>query len=440
MYLFAHQLPKEAYGQYQNFWSQLNVFNALLTIGIPVLIFNYSPNYILQIVKGISHSKKGLYIIFIFALAIGFGALQSYQSQLNIGIAAGFLALFSISLLLESALLVFRRFKILLISNFLYAMFFLGAHIYWLQQNVAFDYNALFLVCLIGNVIKCCIQYWDINKSFSALSAPETISLNEVRETKRLWGHLYLLDIISICFIWIDKFIVSLVLSPEDSAVYVNGTLNIPFLPIIFSAVSSATLMVLADTQDRKDIMPNMRKLGSQLGRFAFPIFFYFLILGNVFITVFFSEKYVHSIPIFLCTICVLPLRAYNYSLVLQKKGRGNIINLGAIIDLVIAVAMMYPLYQWWGLTGLSLSFVISTYFQAIFYLYHSAKTLDCTILDIIPLKNWLVQFIFYGLLTFVLYICFGYILSGLSLLCVVAALLGVVILRFAIKSPLKDI
>ena len=76
---------------------------------------------------------------------------------------------------------------------------------------------------------------------------------------------------------------------------------------------------------------------------------------------------------------------------------KGAIINIGAIGDIVLACALMYPLYKWLGLPGVALSFVISTYLQASFYLLYTAKAMQVSPLKLIPYANWFIKMIVFA-------------------------------------------
>src|SRR5690606_10351781 len=109
---------------------------------------------------------------------------------------------------------------------------------------------------------------------------------------------------------------------------------------------------------------------GRLLSCIAYPVFFFLFFFRSEFITVVFSEKYVEAIPIFLCSVLILPVRAYSNTTILQNYHQGRIINAGVLLDYIVALAVIYPLYLWLGLAGIALSFVVSTYVQVIFYLY----------------------------------------------------------------------
>ena len=108
----------------------------------------------------------------------------------------------------------------------------------------------------------------------------------------------------------------------------------------------------------------------------------------------FFDHRYAASVPIFQWSILVLPLRAYGFTSILQHAHKGAIINKGALLDLLIAIVAMYPLYSIMGLPGLAFSFVLSSYIQAAYYSVYTAKILQVRVLDLFPMKIWLQQIV----------------------------------------------
>jgi O-antigen/teichoic acid export membrane protein len=137
---------------------------------------------------------------------------------------------------------------------------------------------------------------------------------------------------------------------------------------------------------------------GAALGRIVFPIFFFFFFFRYEVITVVFSDRYADAVPLFAISVFVLPLRAYNYTSILQHLNQVKIINWGAVLDLAIALALAYPLFLWLGLQGVALAFVICSYIQAAFYLVHTSRLMRCSVLQLIPWKQWLVMVIVFGL------------------------------------------
>ena len=230
----------------------------------------------------------------------------------------------------------------------------------------------------------------------------DSLAIAEWDKIKALWLQLGINDVITVLFRWADKFILSLILAKELFAVYFNGSAEIPFLPILFSAVSSAAVQHWANNhvaQESQNKIPILHYSARILSSIMFPLFFFFIFFNESFLTIVFSAKYVSAIGIFVCTQLVLPLRAYPFTALLQSEHRGDIINKGAMIDFVMACILMYPLYVLLGLPGVALSFVISTYWQAAYYLQQTAKLIKVPITDLVPFRLLLRKFFTYGIL-----------------------------------------
>jgi O-antigen/teichoic acid export membrane protein len=228
----------------------------------------------------------------------------------------------------------------------------------------------------------------------SATTAVVAIDLNE---TRQLWLHLALQDFLQYIFKWIDKVVVVVLLSTSLTAIYFNGSIDIPFLPILLGAFTSAGLLYLAQVQlsdKQQHSIALLHKTGILLNAIVMPLFLFLLFFAAPLFDLFFDHRYAASVPIFQWSILVLPLRAYGFTSILQHAHKGAIINKGALLDLLIAVAAMYPFYWLMGLPGLAFSFVLSSYIQAAYYSVHTAKILQVRVLDLFPLKIWLQQIV----------------------------------------------
>jgi hypothetical protein len=123
-------------------------------------------------------------------------------------------------------------------------------------------------------------------------------------------------------------------------------------------------------------------------------------------------------VAIFTVAIFVVPLRAYNFTLLLQHFHKGALINKGALLDLAIALALMYPMYQLFHLPGIALSFVISTYVQVCYYLYHIMKVTGASLEQLLPIKNWLIKLVVFGVVLLSTYLlASGFLVNKISVL-----------------------
>lgn len=394
MIWYSRQLPTDSYGNYQLFWIQLYVIYPFICFGIHSLIITYNRNMLANILSKLTAKHYLFFTLWMIGLSTCFAALQYAAGSVSFITSTLFILTFSVSIITESLLIVFRRYTTMSVTGLLYALAFCGIH--WLSLNGAFSLQSLFSLLLVINLLRVFIYSIAIlqeTKKDAYGYDQEDIDIPTIRS---LWLHLGIYDIVQMLSSWIDKFVISLLLTAELSAIYYNGAQNIPFLPLLLTAASSAVLLQIASNSTGIQAKESTVKLVNQSGRLlsciVFPIFCFLFVFRNELIVTLFSEKYIPAIPIFAMATLVLPVRAYSYTTLLQRMHKGNIINIGAIGELVLACLLMYPLYLFLGLPGVALSFVISTYLQAAFYLLFTGKYLSVNPLTLIPVANWIIK------------------------------------------------
>jgi O-antigen/teichoic acid export membrane protein len=390
--VFGRNLDAGVYGTYQNFWVQYYVLSAVSCMGLHVFMLTYSPAYLLHLLRGLSRNSLLLGIGWMVAVSAGMGLLQ--MAHFGFWMPFLFLLLFTFSTITEAFLMVCRAFKMLTAINIFFAIVFLLLHASLLYGQLTLSD----LFCWITVLLLVRLLFYGV------LLIPEikktvvtSDELHSLRTVRTLWLQMGAFDILQVMFRWADKFFISLLLGASVSAVYFNGSMEIPFLAIILGAVGSAGLIQLATAglADKKaETVHMLHHSGKLLSVVVFPLFFFLLFFSPELFAVVFGHKYDAAVPVFLITIFAIPVRAYNFTTVLQHYHKGKIINIGAVADIVLACLLMYPLYLWLGLPGVALAFVVTTYLQAAFYLYHSAKALQMPVLRLIPLQNWLVKVI----------------------------------------------
>lgn len=397
---YSRQLPEDVNGNYLIFWTQLYVIYPFMCLGIHSLVQTYSRNLLANLLSKLTKKHYALYSAWLVLVSCVFAWLQNDTGNVRFLTSALFILSFSAGVITESLLIVLRKFRVLSVTGFVYALLFAGIHLWVLDGN--FSVQTVFSCLLVLNMLKVfvhsCAILLEIRKDKDGYEAEDV----DMHAVKLLWVHLGLYDIVQVLSTWVDKFIIALVLTSGVSAIYYYGAQNIPFLPLLLSAAGSAILLQMSDVfgkNRRETTLALLNRSGRLLSSIVFPVFcFLFFFREELFVNVF-SEKYIPSIPIFAASILVLPVRAYSFTTVLQQEHKGNIINIGAVGELLLACLLIYPLYNIFGLPGVALSFVVSTYAQAIFYLIQTSKVLGTPITSLIPLINWLSKLIIFSLL-----------------------------------------
>lgn len=400
MYFFTRHFSTTLYGIYGGLSSLLNFFTIIAGISLPLFTLVYPAERLaafFRSFKGVHYLGYGLMLL---CCAILFALLQ-YRDIPEWYLLTVFFILFTISNITDACLIALKHHPWLALINLIYALLFVGIHLSVLQLSIPFGRLILYWILIL--IVKIVFSVVIFRKGWKtpASALPDSESKPQMLS---LWRHLYITDIIQVSFLWVDKFLIFFLASNDTMAIYYNGTLQLPFIMTVFSAVSNAAIQILASHQD-KNIQVNMVKtVGKVLSAVMFPAFLYLMFFGKSLFVFFFSEKYLLSVPVFICSVMILPLRAYNFSMLLQKNEKGKIITAGAVGDLIIALLLMYPLYHFFGLPGLALSFVISTLCQSAFYAFYTAKTMQVNIAGLFPLKNWIGKSLLFFLLCFALH------------------------------------
>lgn len=434
---FSHQLSQQDNGRYLGFTVNLTIAATIAGLGIGLLLFTYTADELRYLVRRIRPVYYAYYLLFLVLVAAGFAWLTagSFPALVHTGyIPFLFFIAYTLGTLLESVLMVAKRFSLLLLSGCGYALCYVGVSIAVYRTGFSIDRLLLWLLPVAALKLLLLLRAVLV---FLKQPAGNDSQAFKPKKIINLWLHLGFYDLSNMLIQWLDKFIVSLVLTAGTAAIYINGSVSIPFVPLALSAVSNATLMQLSYTTGKAEKAALMRQAGRLLSCVAYPVFFFLLFFRAEFITVVFSDKYAAAIPIFLCSLLILPVRAYSNTTILQNYHQGRLINIGVVLDYIVAIAIMYPLYRLLGLAGIALSFVLSTYVQVLFYLYFSAKLLGQPMHHLVPLKNWTLKLLGFGLLSFGLYQVLSQLLAPLYMLvagCSVIGLASLLLLKYEMK------
>lgn len=407
MILILRNSDRSFNGIYQQFWVQWQVYNVIACVGIPALFITFPLEKINRLTNRLTLKFILPFIGWLGLISLVF-AINQFRGYTVFYTWFSFYFLFisAITAILEAYLISARKYGFVFCGSTFYAIVFAGIH--WLFIHRVIDIHDLFLYIFAGGLVR---FLWVATRTILLLRDNRAYGLfhGSLKPVRAFWFHLGLYDILQTVFRWADKFILSALLSSELFAVYFTGTIEVPFLALLLGAVGSALLMRLnnAETSEADRIII-LRESARKLSYIVFPLFFYLVIFRYELFEVVFASRYEASVPLFLISSLVIPLRACSFTAILQHKGKGRVINMGAVIDLVLAVILMYPLYRLWSLNGIALAFVISTYVQAWFYLYHTARIMHCPVTHLLPIAGWIKS----SLILLLIFITLYYVLS----------------------------
>jgi O-antigen/teichoic acid export membrane protein len=380
--LAAKKLSLPDYGIYQLVWMYLNFFSVVLLFGAYNLIISANTT---SLTKWFAVKRKPILICVVLFHAITFLYLlvfTKYFSTIENIILAFVILAQNIAIIFEAIAIKKENEKQVFIASILYSFILFAIHIY------AFFYSYNLLIILVGillaSLIKTILLFTNTSKTI-----PQEYSQSETSIYKK-WMYLGVNDLLGIIVKWIDKWIVLLLLPISQFAVYFNGTFEIPIFLIILGAVGNISIVDMGKVkkENTKAILQIFQKSSLLMSTIIIPAFCFLLFFGSDFFVLVFGEKYVPAIPIFQISIFIIPARIIYSTTFLQVYNENKIIVNGSILDFVLAILFMLLLYPVLQMKGLALAFVLSTYIQVGYYLWHTKRITKISMLDFFRFKE----------------------------------------------------
>jgi hypothetical protein len=370
-----------------------NIINVTISFGLPAVILSTNLNFFFSFIK--SNKRKLVFfysLLSVLVLSLFFLFAKNFSPSLKF-LLVGFIIIQNIIILSETLLIKSHGEKLSFVINTVYSLLFFGWHIYILT-------SAFSLFNLITGIIVISIIKWIAIIFIPNRREEYEISYNEKKFLKH-WKYLGMNELLGVISKWIDKVFLLYLLTSTDFAIFFNGSFEIPLFGILISVMGSFLSIEISGNILQPD---KVKKL--------FPLFFFLLFFQEELFSFLFNNKYNASLPIFLISIFILPLRINNYSVILQCFSQGKKVLIGSLIDISISIILMLLLYPIMGTRGIALAVVVATYCQVFFYLLHSAKVLNIPFIQILPLRKLATRL----LLHFVLYFLLFFILSTVGL------------------------
>ncbi len=391
--LYAHQLPSASYGIFQSIWMYVNIVSVILGFGVTTIIFSSQVNTFLSLVKYklkiITIFYTGLWIVALIIFAI---AAHQYSLSLKLWVII-FIILQATNTITESWLIRNGGEVRYFLVNTSYGIAFFAWHFIVLRSGFDIEWLIKGIVCFA--IVKFLLLIQFSKRASVEVQVPEQNPLIFSH-----WAFNGINDIINILTKWIDKLILVYLLTPTEFAIFFNGSIEIPLLSIFISFSGSLMMVQMAKGKEKNEsVVPVFRENFLLLSAIIFPIFFFLLFFRYPVFHFIFGAQYVESVPVFLITILILPLRTNTYGGILQVLGQGKIITSGSVIDLVLCILLVLVLYPLFGMRGAAIAIVISTAVQAIYYLLHTRQVLQTTFTALVPIPALIIRFLSLGIL-----------------------------------------
>lgn len=391
--LYAHELPTQSYALFQSIWMYVNLVSVILAFGITNVIFSSQADELLRFIK---EKRKSIFIfysvVWIVTITLFAFTSQYYSILLRVWVII-FMMIQASNTITETWLIKNNGEVKYFFINIIYGSAFFvwhfivmrsGFDIEWLIRGIAYIAFAKFLILIL-------------------LSLRLRYTNNEAAENAGLTSHwMYngINDIISILSKWIDKLILIYLLTPAEFAIFFNGSIEIPLLAIFISFTGSLMMVQMARRmRQNESVLPVFRENFLLLSTIIFPVFFFFFFFSYPIFQVIFGATYESSVPVFMITILLLPIRINTYGGILQVLGKGKLVTAGSVLGLILCIILVVVLYPIFGMRGAAMAIVFSTIIQIMYYLWQSKRLLQTSYLQMIPLSLLIIRFFCTGIL-----------------------------------------
>ena len=432
--IYSRRLSYEDYGKFQSVWIYTNIINVVISFGITSILLSSGLSSLFNFINRNKKIITGFYIsLSIITLTLFFFYAKNFIASTK-WLLILFIIIQNITTVAETLLIKNHKEKISSVINFFYSLLFFAWHYYVLINT--YNLNNLITGIIIITFIKCIVIFF-IKGERDTIYTP-----TDDKIFFKHWVYLGVNDVLGVIARWVDKIFLLYLLSPADFALFFNGSFEIPLFGVMISVVGSIMLIEISKnilfTEKTVSLFNNNFLLMSGI---VFPLFFFLLFYNAELFSLLFKDKYNASIPIFIISIFILPLRINSYSVILQCYSRGDKIMFGSVMDLCIAMLLMLILYPLLGTKGIALSIVVATYCQALYYLFQSARVIHKNILELVPVKflmlNFTILLVIFATVYYSLHQTGMYVSLGAGLLTLITCIIFEVLYFFKKKSTL---
>lgn len=389
--ILTRLLSRSEYGNYEQVWLVYNSFLPLVGNGLSSSVYFFSARedkrfvYSSAVAASAIVGVIGGIVLALFAplIAEWFGApaLTGY-----IRIFAAYTVLASPSMMLESVFVTERRVGLLLAGNALLALLFAGSI---LASVIVFhSLTVVFISIGVVGALKSIYLIAFMMKARKLIGR----KLSRVMKMQFLYTAPILVSgIAGTISKQVDRYLVSLLMTPEKFAVYAIGSKEVPMIAVITGSASAILFPVFSElgtAEGRGKFVEIWRNSISKTGFFLLPLMVFLLFTAGDFMGFFFGSKYVVSAGVFRIFLLLLPLRVAFYSQALLSLGKQKLYMYVSVVEMFAGAAASFFLLRIYGLEGAAAGKVVVTYLEVFVLVGMLTFLLKSNVADMFPWKK----------------------------------------------------
>ena len=252
--------------------------------------------------------------------------------------------------------------------------------------------RALIYAAIIHGTLQVCVLVWYLRSRFGAFW--RTFDWSIMRRQMAYALPLGLAAILFRTHVDLHNYYVSYNFGAAAYAIYAVGCFNVLLPDIVTEAVGAVLIPRVSYLQSQNQHAEIIQLLARMLRKVAalfFPLYVLLLVIGRDFITVLFTEQYLHSWPIFAINITLIPLAlipiAYDPVVRAYPEYRFFLIKVRVVLLLVLVGNLVFFTSKF-GLVGAISAVVLVAAIENVLTATKSAQVLGVTRGDLLLLKD----------------------------------------------------
>lgn len=192
--------------------------------------------------------------------------------------------------------------------------------------------------------------------------------------------------------LYVDRYMVAIILNPGEFAFYQNGAINLPFANIITSSLFIALIPVFADysrTEKWQEVLRVCREASLKCTWLLIPIITYCFFEAVALVKLIYGESFERSGEVFKIYVLKYSLGVIAYSVMMGSIGLEKKSNMVILVSGILALLCNAVLIPWLGTKGAAWSAVISSLSTIFISLGIIGRRLKVPIWEVFPVKGY---------------------------------------------------
>ena len=168
---------------------------------------------------------------------------------------------------------------------------------------------------------------------------------------------------------YLDKWIVSIMMNPEEYAIFSTGAHEIPLIGALTSAVTTVVLVDMTTAaKERKfeEALHLFKSASKKTSLIVLPIMCFLAVSAMPFIGFLYTDRYIGAIDVFRVYLLYLPVRTVFYGPIMIALGRSKQILIRSIIEIIANAILSIIFIKLFSSVGASIATIVSVYFVSI--------------------------------------------------------------------------